>query len=72
MKLPAECINCGDPSGPEIEVGDDFAGWLCPRCYREAQCKRHVWRGHSATEIIGGTTYSETWQTCSKCGTVRR
>lgn len=36
-KLPAECVDCGSPTGPMVKVDGEHPGWLCPRCYKNLQ-----------------------------------
>jgi hypothetical protein len=33
MKLPLECVECGEATGPLHEVDADHPGWICLRCY---------------------------------------
>lgn len=30
---PAECVDCGSPTGPDTPIDSEFPGWLCPECY---------------------------------------
>ncbi len=33
------CLKCGKSNGPNIPVGCDYAGWICPKCYETLQRK---------------------------------
>lgn len=39
-------------------------------CGCEKRC-RHIWSGHSVTEICGAGVIRESWEECERCGKTR-
>ena len=37
--MKAECLKCGKPNGPNVPIGSDYAGWICPKCYEKLSAK---------------------------------
>ena len=66
--MKAICLKCGKYNGPNVPVNGDYAGWICPKCYRgqatHNEGPAHVWRkamtchcGKTAIWYVGSTGY---------------